>query len=510
MYSSVFSAAILGMECHEVRVEADVSDGLPMFSMVGFVSSQVKEAQDRVKTALRNSGILLKPKKITVNLSPADIKKEGSAYDLPIAIGVLTSYGYIPQDNINQILIIGELSLGGEVLGVPGVLPMVKSGAARGYRACIVPEANKLEGAVVEGIKVIGVKSLAQTLEYLNGDLFSHSCHFDPNTWFSQEEETYGEDFKDINGQEGVKRAAEVAVSGLHNLLMIGPPGSGKSMIAKRIPSILPDLTLDESLEISSIYSIAGMLGDREVLLRKRPFRSPHHTISAQALAGGGRVPKPGEISLAHGGVLFLDELPEFSRNTLEILRQPIEDRQVCISRTAGSFVFPANAMIVAAMNPCKCGYYPDMGRCTCTMGEVHKYLGKLSQPLLDRMDVTVEAPGMEYEDLTSHCANESSETIRKRVRRAHETQRQRYQGTPFGKNGDLNVDGIKAYCPLGRGEEKLMRQAFEKLRLSARAYHKVIKVARTIADMEGEERIRENHVLEAICYRSVDKKNWV
>ncbi len=508
MFSMICSAALCGIKAEIIHVEVDVGEGLPLFLMVGYLSSQVKEAQERVKTAMKNSGLRLAPRRITVNLSPADIRKEGAGYDLPIAVAVLASYGHIPRQALQGILMAGELSLNGEICPVRGVLPMVRQAAAAGFRCCIVPKKNEKEGAVIKGIRVIGVSTLQEVISYLNG---KHAI--EPAAFCMEDMLAAGKgakyDFREINGQEAVKRAAEVAVSGMHNLLLIGPPGSGKSMTARCIPGILPDLSLEESLEISEIYSVAGLLQEQEPLILQRPFRSPHHTVSAQALAGGGRYPRPGELSLAHRGVLFLDEMPEFRRETFEVLRQPMEEGQIQISRVSGSITYPAKAMVVAAMNPCKCGYYPDLGRCSCTPGEIRHYLGKISQPLLDRIDVTIEAPEVAYGQLTSGRRNESSEEIRKRVVKAHEIQRERYEGTSIHFNSELTAEGIRSCCPLGEKESRMMEEAYERLGLSARGYYRILKVARTIADLAGSRRISCDHIAEAVCYRSIEKKFW-
>lgn len=510
MFSKVYSAGVQGIEGYCVQVEADISDGMPQFLMVGYLASEVKEAADRVRTALRNTGISLPVKRITVNLAPACVRKAGSRFDLPVAAALLGAIGMIPLENLNEVMIAGELSLNGQVLGIPGVLSLVEAARERGIRRCIVPECNAREGAVLQGIEVFGVASLQDLLELLLHPEKAEPVHVDTKGLLERAEGGYGVDFAEINGQALVRRAAEVAAAGMHNFLMIGPPGSGKTMIAKRIPGILPPLSLPESLEITKIYSIAGLLPEGEPLLARRPFRSPHHTATPEALAGGGRIPAPGEISLSSGGVLFLDELAEFHRISLEVLRQPLEEHRICISRVLGTFVFPAEFMLVAAMNPCACGYYPDRSRCRCARNEINRYLDRISQPLLDRIDICTEAPRLSYEELTEVHENESSAVIRERVRAAHRIQLDRYRGLPICFNSRLDSKDMEKFCPLGKEEQELLKHAFVKLNLSARAYHKIIKVARTIADLEQEERILSRHILEAVCYRSPDKKFWM
>lgn len=509
MFGRVITAAICGIESCKVAVEADVSEGMPTFSMVGFLASEVREAQDRVRTALKNSGIALPVKRITVNLAPADVRKSGSGFDLPIAVAVLAALGYVPQDSLEGILFVGELSLNGDIHRARGVLEMVSSAAAYGCHTCVVPEGNLSEGSVIRGIRVLGAESLQQVLRFLTGTESLKENTINIEEIRSEQEENAGEDFADIQGQAVLRRACEVAVSGMHNLLMVGPPGAGKTMTAKRIPTILPSTSMEEALEISKIYSIAGMLPEEVGLMTRRPFRAPHHTVTPVALAGGGKTPRPGEVSLAHRGVLYLDELPEFQNSTLEILRQPMEEGKVSISRNSGNYQFPANFVLAASMNPCKCGFYPDMNRCTCSLREVKRYLDHVSQPLLDRIDICVEAQPVLYNELTSREKGESSASIRQRVTRTQKIQQERYRGTEFHFNSDLTMSAVKKYCALGKEEQNLMEETFEKLELTARAYGKILKVARTIADIDEKEQIQLEHLGEAICYRSLDKKFW-
>ena len=509
LFSKVITAAICGIESCKIGVEADVSEGMPTFSMVGFLASEVREAQDRVRTALKNSGIGLPAKRITVNLAPADVRKEGSGFDLPIAVAILAALGYIPQDSLDGILFVGELSLNGKINCVRGVMEMVASAVGFDCHTCVVPEGNLREGSVIQGVRVLGADSLQQVLRFLTGGEKLREIFINIEEIRSGQAENTGIDFADIQGQTVLRRACEVAVSGMHNLLMVGPPGAGKTMTAKRIPTILPKTSLEEALEISKIHSIAGLLPEEMGLMTLRPFRSPHHTVTPVALAGGGRTPRPGEVSLAHRGVLYLDELPEFQNGTLEILRQPLEEGKVSISRNSGSYLFPANFMLVASMNPCKCGYYPDRNRCTCSLREVKRYLDHVSQPLLDRIDICVEAQPVLYSELTSGERGESSASIRRRVTQAQKIQQERYRGTEFRFNSDLTMSAVKQYCSLGKEEQNLMEETFEKLELTARAYCKILKVARTIADLDGREQISLAHLGEAVCYRSLDKKYW-
>lgn len=507
MYSTITSGALMGVHAYLVGVEVDIAAGLPGFSMVGFLSGEVRESKERVQVALKNAGLSIPPTHITINLSPADRRKEGTAFDLPIAVGMLQAMGYFPAEATQDILFLGELGLNGEIRKAKGVLPIVREAARNGIRQCIVPKENASEGAVIPGVIVRGVEQISELIRFLREssqkqDEVLPRVQVDAMQLFTDRKQVCQYDFADVSGQESAKRAAEIAAAGFHNLLMTGPPGAGKSMIAKRIPGIMPPLTLEESLEVTSVYSVAGLLGQEASLVTDRPFQSPHHTISLSALTGGSSTPKPGIISLSHRGVLFLDELPEFPRHLLDSMRQPLEEKQVHIARINGNVTYPADFMLVCAMNPCPCGYYPNLNRCRCTQPQVQKYMGKVSGPILDRIDLCVELQPVEIANLHSDKRSESSEAIRKRVMNAREWQAKRFHGTDRQFNGDMDAMDIEKYCVLKKAEKKYMEQMYTSLQLSARGYHRVLKVARTIADLAGEQEISVEHLLEAACYR--------
>lgn len=510
MYSTVCSGALLGVSAYLVSVEVDVAQGLPGFSMVGSLGGEVRESRERVSVALKNAGFSLPPKKVTVNLSPADRRKDGSAFDLPIAVGLMEAMSLVPEGAGKGILFLGELGLDGELRKVRGVLPIVRAAADQGIRQCIVPAANAWEGAVVPGMQVRGASHVREVFDFLaQGDaaLREGILPAQPagaNWDLRADDPSRTPDFLDVCGQETAKRAAEIAAAGFHNLLMVGPPGAGKSMIAKRIPGILPPLTREESLEVTTVASVAGILEEGHGLVTRRPFCSPHHTASQPALVGGGSNPRPGLVSLAHRGVLFLDELPEFRRAALDALRQPLEERRVHVSRVSGNVTYPSDFMLVCAMNPCPCGYYPDRNRCRCTEPVVKRYVGKVSGPILDRIDLCVELLPVDVEGLQGRRRAETSREIRVRVLRARQRQTERFRGTARRFNADVEAAETEKYCILEEGARELLGQLYQSLGLSARAYHRLLKVARTIADLEDRDEIGAEQLLEAACYRPV------
>ena len=510
MLATVLSSAMLGIDAYIVKVEVDVAGGMPSFSTVGLPDNAIKESRDRVTAAIKNSGFYFPPTRITANLAPADIRKAGSAFDLPIAIGVMAATNQVNLASLENVIILGELALDGSIRGIQGGLPIAIAAKAHGIHDLILPAENAKEAAIVEGVNVYPVTNLSEAAAFLNSE---KEVAPEPHTLSTDGDNEHVDahlDMLDVKGQEHAKRAIEVAAAGGHNLIMIGPPGSGKTMIAKRIPSILPKLSIDESLETTKIQSIIGILPSDTPLVVTRPYRSPHHTISDAGLIGGGKVPRPGEVSLAHNGVLFLDELPEFRRNVLEVMRQPLEDRQVTISRASASLTYPASFMLVAAMNPCPCGFFSDPTRdCKCSPNQIQNYVSRISGPLLDRIDIQVEVPAVKYAELANETTGEPSAHVQGRVEKARQAQQQRFADTAIHANANMESKQIREYCKIDSQAQDLLRVAINQLGLSARAYDRILKVARTIADLDENPHIEAVHVSEAIQYRSLDRSFW-
>jgi magnesium chelatase family protein len=509
MIAKVSTAALLGIDGFSIELEVDLArSGMPAFIMVGLAEGAVREAKERVFSALKNSGFKLPPSRITVNIAPADIRKEGSGYDLPLALGLLAGAEVIPGEKLSGLYLAGELSLSGELKPVPGVLPLALKAREAGARGMIVPEANGREAAVVQGLPVYGCRSLAQVVRFVLGeeDIAPLVCDV-AGLWGEQEQ--FRRDFSEVKGQERAKRAIEIACAGSHNMLFIGPPGSGKTMLSSRIPTVLPPLGFDEALEVTKVYSVAGKLPPDQPLVVTRPFRSPHHTISDAGLIGGGQYPRPGELSLAHRGVLFLDELPEFKKHVLEVLRQPLEEGRVTISRAAVSLEYPGDVMLVAAMNPCPCGYLGDeKHHCSCTPIQIQRYRSRLSGPLLDRIDLHVEVPAVPYRDLKQEQGSISSAVMQERINAARQVQRERYAGLHFSSNSELTGKWLERFCPLTENEHDFLEGAVQRLGMSARAFVRVLRISRTIADLAGDDTLTVTHLAEAINYRGLDRQS--
>ena len=502
MYSKTKTAILEGIQTRPIQVEVDISSGMPAFEMVGQLSTEVREGKERIRTALHSIGVMLPAKRITINLSPAQIRKNGTGFDLPIAIGILQSLGLVTEESCKDKIFVGELGLNGQLLAVNGVLPIISDGVESEVFEFVIPKENQNEGRLVKSANVYAFTHLKDVIDFLNGKPLKQEEI--PN--FEDMLPEQMKDFSDVCGQSFLKRACEVAASGMHNLLLVGAPGAGKTMISERLSTILPPMTEKEQLELSKIYSVCGLLKNKTTLMNQRPFRSPHHTISMAGLTGGGKIPKPGEISLAHNGVLFLDELPEFQKSTIEVLRQPLEDHEIRLVRSSMSVTYPANFLLLAAMNPCNCGYYPDMNRCRCSQPALQRYFDRISQPLLDRIDISVEVPSLRFKELTSkeQEKGESSKEIQKRVFACHQIQCDRYKGENFSHNSHIPASRLEEFCYLGKQEEAYMEEIYEKMALTARTYHKILRVARTIADLNEKKSIDITHLMEAVCYRTM------